>query len=98
MTYRRLLLGLVGLAILVVCPIQAGATEPPLSGGRLPKAYYDRLKKNPKAFTYTRSLRPLAERVRRNRLIMSSPGAPAQAPGPVSVSGQRTISVLPFRF
>ena len=85
-------------AIIVMAGAPAQATVPPKDGGRFPKAYYDRLKRNPKTFTYSRALRPLVERVRRNRLMMSSPGAPAQAPGPTAVAGLRKIPVLPFQY
>ncbi len=97
MQYRKRASILWGVLLMTVGTLPALATEPPAPGARFPRAYFDRIRKNPRAFTYQRALRPMAERVRRNRMIMAAPGVPESA-APTAVSGTRRIPVLPFQF
>src|SRR5690349_9101903 len=96
MQYRKRAF-IVWVVLLLCCmTLPARATEPPAPGVRFPRAYFDRLRRNPRAFTYRRALRPLTERVRQNRMALG-PGAP-EAAAPTAVSGTRRIPVLPFQF
>ncbi len=80
----------------VAPPVEA--TVPPARGARFPDAYRERLRRDPRAFTYRRALQPLAQRVRQARLKVYSAGA-AAAPAPgVAVEGTQSIPVLSLKY
>ena len=94
-------------AAAMFCPISFG-NVPPRGGGPMPSAYYQRLARQPQAFTYRRALMPLVQKVLAARLAQrSSPSATlsmmealsgASASVPTSVQGVRYAPVLLLRF
>ena len=88
-------------SLLLLLATSGRATPPPRDGGKLPEAYLERIRKDPKAFTFTRSLLGQAQRIQRNR-ARAAIGALAaddiQAAGGIVVQGERFIPVIPVKF
>jgi M6 family metalloprotease-like protein len=94
---NRMVLAALAVAMSGVTP-PAEATVPPARGVRFPDAYRERLRRDPRAFTYRRALQPMAQRVRQARLkVYASGAAAAPAPG-VAVEGRQSIPVLSLKF
>ena len=79
----------------------ASANIPPKKGVAWPAAYLERIRKQPNAFTYRRSLKPLMSRIQANRAavregIMTAEAA--SAAGGTVVSGSKSIPVLTAKF
>jgi M6 family metalloprotease-like protein len=80
---------------------EAHATIAPKKGVKMPAAFGERKRGTPTAFTYSRSLKPMAARAQANRARLSSglmTSEAARAAGGTGVSGTRSIPVLLARF
>lgn len=97
--FRNLLVA--GLLLAVGSPA-AHATIPPKKGVKFPDAFKERRARGETtAFTYTRALMPMAQRVQANRARLAT-GAmtvdAARAAGGTAISGSRSIPVLLAKF
>lgn len=80
---------------------EAAATIAPRKGVKLPKAFGELKKTHPTAFTYSRSLLPMIQRIQTNRARVRSglmTAAAAAAAGGTAITGSRSIPVLMATF
>jgi M6 family metalloprotease-like protein len=86
--------------VLVMFSLLCAATEPPQEDfAGLPDAYYQRLKTQPKAFTFSRSFIQVASRVRENRAMLLRKNdeqtlASVETNGGLVVDGVKSVPVL----
>jgi M6 family metalloprotease-like protein len=90
--------------LLVCCAVAqlSRATEPPLGGGAMPRAFRERLRQDPSAFNTKRGLMAMTSRAMASQgkpaATLSAMGLPpvssSQPLGPAKIAGSRSIPVL----
>src|SRR5437867_11801211 len=93
--------GVLSLFLVLVSVATLTATMPPQGGDPWPEVVLNRLRENPRFVTYQEALQGLVRRIQLNRLAVlnaSSSGQLASVSLPTSVTGSRSVPVMPLKF
>jgi M6 family metalloprotease-like protein len=95
----RLLNGLC-ISVLLLCTNQLVYADMPSKQGRLPDAYYQKLKHKPDAFRFQHAFLKTVARIQVNRQLAASLGfvTSQQIPGGLAIAGDKTVHVIPILF